>query len=390
MGWMTSALLMAVLNVPVVEVTTLQGEPYSGRLNRLTESAVSVVQQDTTREVPLAAVMEVRFARPDNAEPAARPPMQVALVDGSRFGCTEMSAGLDDVSIASPNLGRFTVPLKSVGSIRFAPADSKVETSWNELRQRDLKQDLLVVRNADVLDYLEGVAGRIDEKTVHFLLQGDEIPVERGKVFGVIYVRSKTGNQAPFCEASFNGSDVVQLRALSYNGEQMQAELMAGANVTLPIEHLRSLDFSGAKVRYLSQMEPREVNYTPFFDITWEYRRDRNLDGRPLRVGDAEYDHGLSIHSKTELRYRLGGEYRRFQAVMGIDRNIEGWDVGDVHVVIRGDGTPLLETDVQGRDDPRPVDLDVTGISELQILVDFGKNLDIADHLDLADARVIK
>jgi hypothetical protein len=63
---------------------------------------------------------------------------------------------------------------------------------------------------------------------------------------------------------------------------------------------------------------------------------------------------------------------------------------GNVRVVISADGNPLLETDVRGTDKPRLVDLDVSGRRELQILVDFGKDLDIADHLDLADARLIR
>ncbi|NOX53616.1 MAG: hypothetical protein GXP27_04105, partial [Planctomycetes bacterium] len=60
------------------------------------------------------------------------------------------------------------------------------------------------------------------------------------------------------------------------------------------------------------------------------------------------------------------------------------------HVTISGDRRTLLDADVRGTDPARIVDLDVTGVRMLQIHVDFGKNLDIADHLDLADAKVVK
>ena len=73
---------------------------------------------------------------------------------------------------------------------------------------------------------------------------------------------------------------------------------------------------------------------------------------------------------------------------MGIDAL--GGRRGTVHVVISADGKTLLETDVKGTDKPRLVDLDVTGRRQLQILVDFGGDLDIADHLDLAEARLIR
>ena len=50
----------------------------------------------------------------------------------------------------------------------------------------------------------------------------------------------------------------------------------------------------------------------------------------------------------------------------------------------------LFEADVRGADKPREIDLDVSKVRDLEILVDFGGDLDIADWLDLADARVTK
>ena len=73
---------------------------------------------------------------------------------------------------------------------------------------------------------------------------------------------------------------------------------------------------------------------------------------------------------------------------MGIDQAVA--PLGNVHVVISGDGKTLLESDVRGSDQPQNLDLDVAGVRDLEILVDFGGDLDIADHLDLADAKVIK
>jgi hypothetical protein len=45
---------------------------------------------------------------------------------------------------------------------------------------------------------------------------------------------------------------------------------------------------------------------------------------------------------------------------------------------------------VTGRDKAFPVDLDITGVKRLKILVDFGEEMDIADHLNLCDARLTK
>ena len=115
-----------------------------------------------------------------------------------------------------------------------------------------------------------------------------------------------------------------------------------------------------------------------------------NIVPTPLRLGNKVYARGLCLHSKTQLKYRLGGEYRRLQTVIGIDHLVASNGYGDCRLVISGDGKSLFEADVKAKDSPRPIDLDVEGVVMLEIQVDFGGNLDISDHLDLADAKLVK
>jgi hypothetical protein len=45
---------------------------------------------------------------------------------------------------------------------------------------------------------------------------------------------------------------------------------------------------------------------------------------------------------------------------------------------------------VTGREQAFPIELSVAGVRRLKILVDFGEQMDIADHLNLCDARLTK
>ena len=388
MGIAASLFLAAAVGAPLVELSTLTGDQQSGQLTRLNATTVTLKTGETELNVPLAEVIDLRFAQQPKAIDSSK--FQVVLVDGSRFGFTKVEATVRDVSLETIRLGHFKVPLSSVASLRFAPSTADVKDAWNELQTRKLKRDLLVIRKGAVLDHLDGVVGTIDEQSIKFLLDGDEIPIPRRRVFGVIYARRETDGPKPTCRALLHGSDILHLMDISWDGDQLRAKLLAGTQVVLPIEQLDTLDFSLGKIRYLSQMEPREVKYTPYFDITYKYRRDRNLDGGPLQLGNKKYARGLCIHSRTYLRYRLATEYRRFQTIIGIDQELVRRRVGDVHVVISGDGMPLLEADVRWMDKPRTIDLDVSGVRDLEIFVDFGGDLAIGDHLDLADAKVIK
>ena len=86
--------------------------------------------------------------------------------------------------------------------------------------------------------------------------------------------------------------------------------------------------------------------------------------------------------------YRLPGRFGRFKAIVGIDDSVR--PNGNVRLVISGDDRVLLEATIDGSDEPKPVDLDISGVRRLRILVDFGQRLDVADHLDLCEARIVK
>ena len=381
-----------------VTLTTLSGGQHVGQLRNLTASAVLLATGEGDREIPAAELMQMRFSVPATSAAGRKALLQVELIDGSLLACSQIRSSGKKATVTSPSLGSLSLSISAVRSIRFASSDTDLDSAWNELRGRQRNDDSLVIRKQNertaVLDYIDGVMGDFDENSIKFLFDGDEISVKRERVFGIVFYRRETSGGDPFCRVELNDSSIVNAKAVSSalasKGEQFRIHLAAGPEVSVPFQALRTLDFSLSKVRYLSDLEPRDVKYTPYFDVVWEYRRDRNLDGGMLRLGNTSYARGLAIHSKTLLRYRIGTEYRRFQAVMGIDRVISDRNLGDVHVVFSGDGKQLLEADVRGADEPRLIDLDVSGVRDFEILVDFGADLDIADHLDLADARFLK
>ena len=108
-----------------------------------------------------------------------------------------------------------------------------------------------------------------------------------------------------------------------------------------------------------------------------------------MRRSDVQqYDRGLAIHSRSQLVYRLTEPYRKLTAVVGIDSRLQGR--GNLVLVIEGDDKELFRRDISGKDAPLPLDLNIEGVRRLKILVDFGESLDVADHLNLCNARIIK
>jgi alpha-galactosidase len=143
---------------------------------------------------------------------------------------------------------------------------------------------------------------------------------------------------------------------------------------------------------------PRGTVYVS--DLPWSYaanswgpvERDQELgdklmgDGQPLMLGGKRYAKGLGTNSQSLVRYRLGKACQTFSADIGID-DLTG-DIGSAVFQVWADAEKIFDSGVMyGNTPPRHIDVDVTGKSELRLLVgeveDFG-----LDHGDWADAQL--
>jgi len=392
---MTAALNFQAGGAPAAEIDTLKGERHSGELVSLDGATAILKSGESSNTVPLADILELRFPvnpPPDEASTGVR----VTLLDGTRLTLKAFSIA-DDAACCETSFGTLTFPVARLAHVRFGISTAKLDEAWSALLARESKNDLLVVtKKDDVLDFFAGVTGDAGGKgdgsdKITFLLDGDEVQVARDKAHGIIFHRRAPSLPKSVCQVRLAGGDVLEVSRLTWDGGALRVRLVSGSEVTIPAGRLAALDFSAGKIRYLSQLEPRDVKYVPFFDITHEYRRDRSLDGTPLMLAGKAWSRGLAIHSKTTLRYRIAGDYTRFQAVAGIDDSVRRGGKFNVRLVIKGDGQSLFDAEIKTEDAPRPIELDVTGVRDFEIAVDFGSDmLDICDHLDLADAKLLK
>jgi hypothetical protein len=387
--------LVAALPLPAAEIETLNGDRHVGELIELTSESAVLKQGPSSVTLPLAGILEVRF--PATSPPEAATGSRVAFIDGTRLTLASFSIA-GDKAHCETSFGKFSLGVARVSHLRFGISTSKLDETWAALLTRESKNDLLVVKKEEVLDFLSGevgdVAGKGDAgEKIGFLLDGDEVPVAREKVYGIIFHRRAPSLPKSICQVRLTQGDSLQVAKLAWNGSELKVSLVAGSDLVVPATLVAAIDFSSDRMKYLSDLKPRDVQYVPFFDIyLYEYRRDRSLDGTPLTLAGKSYARGLAIHSKATLRYRIGGEYTRFRAVAGIDDSVRGQNKHEnVQLVISGDGKRLFDQEVKTTDAPCPIDLDVAGVRDLEILVDFGSDMrDIADHLDLADAKLVK
>jgi hypothetical protein len=117
-------------------------------------------------------------------------------------------------------------------------------------------------------------------------------------------------------------------------------------------------------------------------------RADKSVDGHPLSINGEKFEHGFGTHAIGRLIVDLHGSATHFQARVGIDDEIAPHK-GSADFTVIADGKPVFTSGIMSRGDAaKPVDVDLTGVKELQLKVgDGGDGFDF-DHADWADARI--
>ena len=392
---LTALAILAVAAAPQAQVLTLTGEKKTGEFQSLTAEDLKLKDASgKTISVPLQSVMNVGFGKKPAPKPA---PNTVTLVDGTTLTCTEVTveSRAKTALIESTVFGKLKVPLAAVFTIRFGAPDPAYEKKWQELLAKRNRLDRLVVPRPakKTLDFVPVVVDRVTKENVVFALAGNSQPRPRKLFFGVIFSRAKSAGK-PVCNVQLASGDSLHAARISGTGDKLVVRTVSGVVVDLPVAQIGMLDFGLGKIQSLSGLEPRSVDFTPFFDnkftqSLFRYRKDQSFSGK-LTLGKTEFDRGLWIHSKTVLTYRINSDYRRFRTMIGIDYAVAKDGKGHVYVTIKGDKKTLFEGHIRGTDVPRKLDLDVANVVNLVITVDYGDNDSTADHLVLGDARLIK
>jgi hypothetical protein len=399
--WSLLLSVLVVQSATTADVELLNGSTVTGTLVTVSSDQVVLDVAGDKRTLDVRDLQSVTLA---NAAPT--PPASITdwvqLVDGSRLLATRYAVSDRQVKIT---LAERVVPAetRSVKAIRFRPPTPELNAQWADAVAAEITGDMVVLRRDETtLDQLEGVLNDIDETTVEFEFDEELIPVKREKLEGIVYFH-RAGRQLPetLCRVVERGGSVWMARSLELTADGLQIRTPADVKTVIPLAALAKLDFSSGNVLFLADVEPEAVEWVPYVGSRLPDQslaklylplRNRSFAGPELWLNEDEqvtrYYRGLAIHSRTLIVYRLSGEYRRFTAIAGIDSRLRGR--GNVELVISADDRQLFRQSIRGDQPPVMLDLDVQNANRLKILVDFGQELDVADHLNLCNAKVIK
>lgn len=392
-----SALLTAAAGGQSIMVTT-DGSTHRGTLEALGPGGAQLRADGQVVKLPAAALAEIQFLAAETAPASKTDGAAIVTRRGDRLALTGvLTLSQGRLGLATALTGPAMMPLEQAELILLpSPGSSaaKAEAQLKALSFSAGAEDVMVVRSdagelVPVAGALRGIAGG----KVTFRYEQSDRTMDLAKVLAIRLAavgpttRPAAKPALPGEALSADGTRLVFDAVRLVNG---RLELLGTAlgDVAVPREAVTTLLLRSENVTYLGDLTPVAIEQAGTFDRAWPHRVNGSTLGGPLQLGGRTYSRGLGLHSRCRLTYALDGQYARFVALAGIDDKSPH---GDATLTVLADEKPLLEAvRLAGGEKPVPVRLDVSGAKTLTILVEFGQTLDVGDHVDLADARLLK
>ena len=391
-------------------ITLLDGKVIVGAIESIGADGIRVRGQPAA--VPAYEVQELRFV-PLNAAAGAADDAAIEFQRGPlvRFAAGGEQIAARVVEVAPDPSGRLEVVIECVGGklpplrvprdairgFRLREAHADDQLFEQALDAGPVDADTIFVRRAGLL----AVAGTFRGLDAEYLQveRGDRPSrVRRQLVQGVLLApaASERRDSDPPAVLELPGIGRLPAHVLGMDSEGGSPELVLrfpesapDARTRVPVAAVRRIALASDRVLFLSAAEPVLVDERPVVGTPLRYRRDLSVSGAPLWLAKRLYRRGLGVHSHCGLTYALGGEYRSFAAVIGLDDAAGG--KGSVTFRVLADGKEIFQQAADGATRPEPISLPVEKVERLELVVDYGADgLDFADHADWADARVTK
>lgn len=398
--------------------TRIDGNTQQGELRAWEADHIVLAVAEGDVRLGSNEMMSLRWPKVSDAGSDERTDLRIVeLVDGTVLPVNDLNIAESQMELALPALAggseqRLVVPVARALAVQMRTLDAPLDAQWQEIRNEEFASDVLVIlkKNGQSLDYVEGVLGDVTAEKIEFTLDGDSARVDRDKVAGFVYRRQAPISRAEArCVLEGHSGLIAPAARVQLAGDTLQVATVSGLKFDWPLADIHFADFSAGKVVYLSDIRQATVKRMPLVglppgaDLLHKYgqpRRDQSAFGGPMAVAydptsrtaptvtPTSFGKGLALRSRTEIAFRLPSGYRNFMATVGIEPATRG--TGSVQLAVFGDDRLLHDGEITGQQPPLDLNLDVTRVKRLKIIVDFGKNLDSGDWLNLCDARLVK
>lgn len=333
-------------------------------------------------EVVTIETNESSVSAPTNA-------LRIHLVGGGSLYGKLGAAREDAIELESQLLGTVRVPLEHVAALLTERGRRELETNAirSTVRRADQDADVLWFANGD---RLTGSLVSVGSDVVKVVTETGPAEAPTDVLLAVFLANSAPArNPNIWARVQLTDSSELPADVLTWYGPNIRAQAGGWLDASFRSRFLAQLEVMGGRWLWLADLAPTEFEQRSLAGQIWPYRIDANVLDRPMRMKGRGYPRGIGLHSASSIVYYLGGQYESFTALVGIDDS--AGPLADADFRVRVDSRPGFQTrGLRAGQDPLPVRVDVRGGQRLEIDVDFGRNADIQDRVNLADAALIR
>jgi hypothetical protein len=407
-GTVTLVLALVVLGqvqaqearLPVFDLVTNGGVTATGLLDQISADwSMGVAGAPTPGLVPGKKIVALRGVKVPL--PACPTSAHVVLANGDQLPGRarqvknerlEFECSFEDHSAESPpQVLNFALDEVALLWWSAPEGEGDGELFARRLRGERRRQDVLWLRNGD---RIEGNLAELTPDVVRMEEAGGRratISVDKAAVIALNTELARLVRPRDlFGRLILTNGARLSLASAQADSRTLVGKTFQGKEVRISVDRIATIDMLGGCAVYLSDLKPSHYEHRSYLGLSWPFARDASVAGRQIRLGGSFYDKGIGMHSESRLQFDLDGTYEWFEALVGLDERTGSKGNVEVELHLDGKKQDIGKAELAGRDLPRPVRVHVQGSRTLTLVAKFGRGGDVQDHLDWAQARLLK
>ncbi|MGI9516034.1 MAG: NPCBM/NEW2 domain-containing protein [Pirellulaceae bacterium] len=367
-------------------ITRITGERETASIREIVDGMLQV----GNNTIALDELMVIQTDRPVEA---GRQPVRVYLSGGGELTADAVTFTGEQFTLATP-FGTFDMPPESIRGIVWQ-TDVDLDRYNRLITHRSVEADKVIANTSQGQGVVDGLIESIDQDRLILNYEGRSRPVSLAKVVGIVTADLKPATPgSPRGMIKLVDGSTMSGRLGNLRDGKLDVYLPGEAAVAIDWNDVSMISLSSDRVQWLSDLVPTDVVQNSLATVEFGWQRDRSVEGNSLRLywptqgASVEYAKGIGTHAASRIEFLNEGNYDRFAAIVGIDAETGG--KGDCIASIWADGIKLWESEIVAFRDPVEVAVDIAGMKNIVLVVRNGRHLDLGDHVDWVEARLLR
>ena len=118
---------------------------------------------------------------------------------------------------------------------------------------------VIVLRSGNSLDRINGVIVQVQDESITFDLDGQQIDIPIEKLVGLVWFQRDQERVKPTIEVSATDHSVWMAESLTMKSNVLELRTSLGQSVSIPLVQISRINYSTANIRWLSDVESLEA-----------------------------------------------------------------------------------------------------------------------------------